>query len=264
MYNPAVEIIKYLLLGIIQGLTEFLPISSSGHLLLAEHWLGLNPPGIALEVAVHFATLVSVIIVYWKDLREIFIKGNWRYVALLALATAVTVAILLPVKSQLEVLTESTQIVRLAGGMLLLTAIWLFAADYKLLRAGSASQPGWFAAVLIGLVQAVAGLPGISRSGATIGAAIQAGLNRESAARFSFLLSIPVIAGAAVLVVPEAITVLREGTLNLAGLASAMLAALLSGIAAIHIVLWTLRRARLLWFGVYCVLIGGAALYFGG
>lgn len=264
MYNPAVEIIKYLLLGLIQGFTEFLPVSSSGHLVLAEHWLGLNPPGIALEVAVHVATLVSVVIVYFKDIRDIFKKNNWRYIALLILATAVTVAVILPLKDKLESLTEGPAAVRIAGGMLILTALWLFAADQKLKRPGSASEPGWLSAALIGLAQAVAALPGISRSGATIGAAVQAGLNREAAARFSFLLSIPVIAGAAVLIAPDAVAVYREGTLNLAGLAISMLAALLSGVAAIHIVLWTLRKARLAWFGLYCVLLGGVALYFGG
>jgi undecaprenyl-diphosphatase len=264
LYNPRVEIIKYLLLGLIQGFTEFLPVSSSAHLVLAEHWLSLNPPGIALEVAVHVATLASVIIVFWRDIRDIFAKNNWRYMALLAISTIVTVAVILPFKRQLEELTEDPACVRIIGGMLLVTAMWLFAADARLRKPGTFSDPGWLGAVMIGLAQAIAGLPGISRSGATIGAAVQAGLERQAAARFSFLLSVPVIAGAAVLVAPEVVAVYREGALNIAGLAVAMLASLLSGVAAIYIVLWALKRARLAWFGLYCLLLGGFALYFGG
>jgi undecaprenyl-diphosphatase len=263
LYNPRVETLKYLLLGLIQGLTEFLPVSSSGHLVLAEHWLKLNPPGIALEVAVHVATLVSVLVVYWRDLRDIFAKGNWRYLGLLALSTAVTVAIILPFKGYLERLTEGPDAVRIVGGMLLITAIWLFAADHRLRQTDSRMDPGWLGAVFLGIAQACAAIPGLSRSGATIGAAVQAGLTREAAARYSFLLSVPVIAGAGILVAPEAVAVYREGTLNLAGLAIAMLAALVAGIAAIYTTLWVLRRARLVWFALYCVIVGGLALYLG-
>ena len=264
LYNPAVEIIKYMLLGLIQGLTEFLPVSSSGHLVLAEHWLGLNPPGIALEVAVHAATLVSVLVVYWKDILSIFKQSNWRYLLLLLVSTITTVALVLPFKASIEDLTESPVAVRIVGGMLLITSIWLFAADRRLSRPCTETQPGWGSSIAIGISQAFAAIPGISRSGATIGAAIQGGVERGAAARYSFLLSVPLIAGAAALVTPEAITVFREGTLNLAGLATAMFAAMLSGIAAIHLVLWTLKRARLAWFSLYCVVIGGLALYFGG
>lgn len=263
VYNPAVETLKYLLLGLIQGLTEFLPVSSSGHLVLAEHYLNLNPPGIALEVAVHAATLVSVLIVFWRDILDIFVKRNWRYIGLLFASTAVTVAIVLPLKGHLERLADGPDAVRIVGGMLIITALWLFAADRRLRRDGSLDVPGWLGAIYLGVAQAIAAVPGISRSGATIGAAAQAGLSREAAARYSFLLSVPVITGAAVLVAPDAIIAFHEGTLNLAGLAIAMLAALLAGIAAIYTTLWALKRARLSWFGLYCIIIGALALYFG-
>jgi undecaprenyl-diphosphatase len=258
-----VEILKYLLLGIIQGLTEFLPVSSSGHLVLAEHYLGLNPPGIALEVAVHVATLASVIIVFWRDIRDIIVKKMWRYLGLLAVSTAITVALILPFKDKLESLADLPQAVRIIGGMLVITAAWLFYADARLRVKNVREDPGWLGAVLLGLAQAIAALPGISRSGATIGAAVQAGLTREAAARYSFLLSVPVIAGAAVLVLPDVADAFQAGTLNLAGLGTAMLAALLSGIFAIHTVLWVLKRARLAWFGLYCVIVGALALFFG-
>jgi undecaprenyl-diphosphatase len=258
-----VEILKYMLLGLIQGLTEFLPVSSSGHLVLAEHWLGINPPGVVLEVSVHLATLASVVVVYRRDLLALLKESRWHYIGLLLAGTAVTVAVVLPLRGYLEWLTESTGAVRMVGGMLLVTATWLILADRRLRQKCEKQQPSWWGAVLIGLAQAAAALPGISRSGATIGEGILLGMERQAAARFSFLLSIPVIAGASVLVLPD-IPAAAAGGLNIAGLVAAFITAMVSGIAAIYIVLWALKRASLFWFALYCACLGSIALSLGG
>ena len=257
------ELLAYFVLGLAQGLTEFLPVSSSGHLVLAQHWLGINPDGALTEILLHLATLVSVLVVYRRDVAAIFSERRWGYLGLILLATAVTVAIVLPVKDYLIALTDAPYAVRLTGAMLLVTAVWLFFADLRLRRGGEPRKPGVVTACLTGLAQAVAALPGISRSGATIGTLVQCGTAREEAARFSFLLSVPVILGAGIATCGDVPAALASGGLNLAGLGLAFVTALLSGILAIHAVLWLLRGARLGWFALYCTLLGLVALAVG-
>lgn len=252
-----------MLLGAIQGLTEFLPVSSSAHLVLAEHWTGLNPPGIATEITLHIGTLVSVLLVYGKDLWRVIAQRDWRYLGMLALATAVTVACLLPVKDLLEALTESSNAVRIEGGMLLFTAVWLWLADRKLQR-GAGSEPlNWPKSALIGFAQFCGALPGISRSGATIGAGVLLGMQRDQAARFSFLLSVPVIIGAAVLDAKNIGADVASGAVDALGLALGFLTALVMGVVAIYVVLWMLKRARLLYFAIYCTALAVIALIIG-
>jgi undecaprenyl-diphosphatase len=263
-----VKIFEYILLGIIQGLTEFLPVSSSAHLVLVEHWMGLNPSGVLLEIALHVATLISVLLVYARDLWKIITGRNWRYIGFLFLATCVTVAIVLPANDWLSQLTDSPQAVRICGALLFVTAAWLWFADWRLQQGKREGNNGdssltWFKAALIGLAQGVAGLPGVSRSGATIGAGIQAGLAREEAARFSFLLSIPIIIGAAAIKAKELSVDVASGTIDPLGLALGFVAAMLMGIVAIYLVLWMLKRARLLYFALYCIAIGTIALIIG-
>jgi undecaprenyl-diphosphatase len=258
-----VELLQYILLGIIQGLTEFLPVSSSGHLVLAEHWLSLNPPGVVVEVALHLATLVSVVVVYFRDLVAIIRERQWLFIGYITLGTIVTVAIVLPLRDLLAWLTEAPFAVALVGAMLWLTGGWMVLADVTLRRSQQRGRLGWARAAAVGLAQAVAAVPGISRSGATIGTAVQLGIPREQAARFSFILSLPVILGAGVLTLGDVPQAVASGGLNPLGLALAFIAALVSGIAAIYLVLWLLRRARLVYFGVYCFVLGTVALALG-
>ncbi|MCC7478523.1 undecaprenyl-diphosphate phosphatase [bacterium] len=263
------EILEYALLGLLQGLTEFLPVSSKSHLLLAQHWLGLNPRGVVTEISLHVATLLSVLLVYRGELLRIFRERDWAYIGRLALATCVTVALILPLKDRIEALADSPAVIPWTGGLLLVTALWLILADLRIRRSKAAATPrrplSWLGAALVGLAQGIAILPGISRSGSTIGAGLQLGEDRENAARFSFLLSVPVILGAAVLSLGDFKDALAAGAngggdLNLAGLAVAFVVALLSGVGAIYLVLWMLRRASLLWFAGYCVLLGCVTL----
>lgn len=264
------KIAEYLILGVIQGLTEFLPVSSSTHLVLAEHWMGLNPSGVTTEIVLHVGTLLSVLLVYGKDLWRVLLSRNWRYIGFLALATVVTVACLFPVKDLLESLTDSPNAARIEGGMLFITAIMLWLADSKLQR-GPGKQPlGWFNSILIGFAQFLGALPGISRSGATISTGVLLGLDREQAARFSFQLSIPVIIGAALIhwleLTHSSGGVLQEftaGQVDPLGLALGFFASMLMGIVAIYLVLWMLKRARLLYFAIYCTALAIVALIIG-
>jgi undecaprenyl-diphosphatase len=257
---PCVELLRYVLLGVIQGFTEFLPVSSTGHLVLAEHWLCLNPPGVITEVALHLATLISVVIVYRRDIVCFCLERNWRFLGLITLGTLVTAAMVWPVMDQLAALTETASAVPLVGSMLLLTGGWLVLADWRLRRHPTSRELGWMGALLVGIAQAVAALPGISRSGATIGAALQLGAERAAAARFSFLLSIPVIIGAGLIAAHDLQNTPLSDQLNAGGLALAFCAALVCGILAIHVVLWLLKRARLAYFAVYCFLLGAIAI----
>ncbi|MBN2080585.1 undecaprenyl-diphosphate phosphatase [bacterium] len=257
------ELLTYVLLGMVQGLTEFLPVSSSGHLVLLQHWLGMNPSGAVTEVALHVATLVSVVVVYRRDIRTIFAKGDWRYLGLIGLGTVVTVVIALPAKDHIEALTDADYAVRLVGLMLMITAVWLVLADRRLKRGAPPLTLSWLSAALVGIAQAIAVMPGISRSGATIGAAVQLGSEREQAAKFSFLLSVPVILGAGVLKARDLPAAIDSGEINALGLGLAFIAALVFGILAIYLVLWLLKRARLTYFAVYCALLGIAALVIG-
>lgn len=257
------QILKYLIIGLLQGLTEFLPVSSSAHMVIAEHWLKLSTPGIVMEVAFHVATLLAVVLVYRRELWRLVTGRDWRLLGLLAAATAVTVALILPFKDWLSALPDAPNAVRICGAMLLITAAWLALADWRIARSQPTRQLTWVGALLIGLAQGIAALPGISRSGATIGAGLQLGMEREEAARFSFLLSIPVILGAGFFELLDAREQLGGASLDVAGLAVGFVVALLSGIAAIYLLLWMLKRARLAWFAGYAALLGIVALIIG-
>jgi undecaprenyl-diphosphatase len=258
-----VQILEYVFIGVLQGLTEFLPVSSSAHMIIAQHWLRLNTPGILLEVAFHVATLLSVILVYRRELWQLLSGRNWRLLGLLAAATVVTVLMILPFKDWLSALPDAPNAVRICGAMLLVTAAWLAFADWRIAQAKPTRPLRWPGALLIGLAQGIAALPGISRSGATIGMGLQLGLEREEAARFSFLLSIPIVMGAGLLELLDAREQLQGSNFNIAGLSLGFIAATLSGIAAIYFLLWMLKRARFAYFAIYAALLGILALAIG-
>jgi undecaprenyl-diphosphatase len=259
----AVEFLAYVLLGIIQGLTEFLPVSSSGHLVLAGSWLGINPPGVVTEVALHMATLLSVVIVYRRDIAAIVRERRWRYIYWIALATVITVCLVLPLRDVLTQLADADYAVRLVGVLLIINAGWLLLTDLMLRRRSKPRMLNWTGVVFVGIGQALAALPGISRSGSTIGLGVLAGLKREDAARFSFLLSIPVILGAGILMARDLPVELTNGTVNLLGLSLAFITALVCGILAIHLVLRLLKQARFLYFAIWCAIVGVLAISLG-
>lgn len=249
-----------LLLGILQGLTEFLPVSSSGHLVLAEALLRVPTPGVFVEVALHVATLLAVVLVYRRRLATLVADAArrdpeaLRYVGLLALATLPAGLVGLTLRGPIERVFHSPALV---GTTLLLTGTLLWTTRWAPCRPGR-ERPTWSAALLIGAAQAVAILPGISRSGATIAAALWAGLRPDRAAEFSFLLAIPAIAGAALLETPDLAAALQDiGTTTLA---AGFAAALLTGTASILLLVWMLRRSAFPAFAYYLWAVGALAL----
>lgn len=254
-------------LAVVQGITEFLPISSDGHLVLAQRALGLQSPGLGIDVALHLGTLVSVLVVYRKDLAQIVraaLGGELREVLLLALATVPVAIVGLLLKSQMERLFES---VRAAALGLLGTAVILVIGERARRRSDPARHPERGPpresvtardALLIGLVQTVAILPGVSRSGSTIATGLVVGLAPKTAARFSFLLAVPAILGAAVLEVPEALG--GDQGHHLGPVVAAAALAGVVGYGALRTVLAFLNRGAFAWFAVYCAVVGLAVL----
>ena len=251
-----------ILLGILQGLTEFLPVSSSGHLVLAQQLLtGFDGPAAAFDVLLHGGTLAAVFLYFRQDLLQIardstrLSEGGLRLPFLLV-AGSIPAGIVGVFMS--DMITPLFSSPRVAASGLVITGLILLAA-WKLVGAGRLSLanltvPG---VLLIGLAQAFAIVPGISRSGATIVAGMFLGLEGREAARFSFLLSIPAVAGALLL---ES-GVLFEGGLPLAYLAGAVFAALV-GWASIAFLMKLLGRGILAPFGVYCLALGVLSLVF--
>ena len=241
-----------LLLGVLQGLTEFLPVSSSGHLVLAQELMGVARPGAALEIAVHLGTLVAVLWHYRRDVsaiaRDVLVNGplarlGWTVVV----GTLPAVLVGLFLKDRVEAALDSP---RIAAACLVATGVLLLLTRFARRREG---EPGFGHALIVGVAQAVAILPGVSRSGSTIGTALFLGDEPVRAARFSFLLSIPAILGATVLTV-------KDGGFAASGelpqLVVAAVAAFVSGLLALVLLLRVLAAGRLSMFGPYCIAAG--------
>lgn len=257
-------LLEAIFLGAVQGATEFLPVSSSGHLVLAQHLIGgISQPGIVFDVTLHLGTLMAIVIYFWRDVRGLCTclwrrdptATNERHLLGLLIAGSVPTAIIgLTFKDQVERMFENPPLV---ACMLLVTGTLLFIADR--FRPGNRREGSLTVtdALITGIAQGAAIIPGISRSGSTIVALLLRGVSGETAARFSFLLSMPAVAGAALLSLRDA-EQLSGGELPvyLAGAG----AALIVGLLAIHVMLGVLRRRRLGWFAVYCWLLGAVSL----
>ncbi len=249
------NLLQALILGLVQGLTEFLPISSSGHLVLFNHFLDVNLDNITFEVAVHVGTLFSVIIYFRNDLLNVirdFIKGGeYRKVGwMLILAMVPTVIIGLGFKDIIEGLFQSPKFA--AGGLIFTSAI-LFLAEKVKPGVKSLTRANWLNAIIIGTFQGLAIIPGISRSGSTISAGIFTNMERDAAARFSFLLSIPAILGAATLMIKD-FTVIEPGLIG--AFIVGFFASLVSGYLAIGILMRIIRKGKLYGFSIYTLVVG--------
>ncbi|MGH7476148.1 MAG: undecaprenyl-diphosphate phosphatase [Longimicrobiales bacterium] len=252
------------LLGLVQGLTEFLPVSSSGHLVMSQEVLGIDSPGVFLEVALHLATLLSVVLVYRRTLLRLLVgtlQGNREavgYVGLLLVASVPAGVVGLGFEDAIEATFDTPAV---TGFMLIVTGFLLWSTRRVARRPDQEVMvPGWKLALGIGAAQAFAILPGISRSGSTITAGLWARMNGAAAAEFSFLMSIPAIAGAVVLQLPE--TSGSVALLGLGALIAGFLAALISGIAAIIALVWLLRRQEFYKFAFYLWPVGSAFLLY--
>ncbi len=253
------NIIEALILGSLQGLTEFLPISSSGHLVLGQRFLGLSLPGNFIEVLVHIGTLCSILVVFRNDILELVksIKSNESKKMLTALIMGTIPAVLigLTLKDKIGQLFEHPFAVSYS---LIATGLWLIMTKWFVNKHSSINLKNGF---LIGCAQAVAIIPGISRSGATIGAAMLLGISPEKAAKFSFLLAIPAISGAGLL------TAIDMDTMNIASLSTgsilvAFISSFLVGWVALAWLLKLISKGQFHWFGIYCLAIGIISLSF--
>jgi len=247
----------------VQGVTEFLPVSSKGHLVLAESLLGLATPGVMVEVLLHVATLTAVVIVYRTRIWDLLRHGasgdgaSWRYVGMLALATLPAGVVGITFQRTIERAFDS---VLITGIGFLATGTILWSTRRAQDRGGDAELT-FGRAWTIGLAQAFAILPGVSRSGTTVSAGLWSRVDAVRAAEFSFLLSIPVIVGAAILQLPHLSSdVSRVGV---GFLVAGFLAALLSGIGAITLLLVLLRRRAFHQFAPYLWLLGTATVGWG-
>ena len=266
-----------LLLGLLQGLTEYLPISSSGHLTIASSLFGIDgEQNLAFTVLVHVATVLSTIVVLWKEigwiLRDLFTRQSWKSYSGLNEGTRYAVNIIIsmiPVgivgvffKDSIEQIFGSGTTV--VGCCLLVTAA-LLAFSYYAKPRQREQISGWHALV-IGIAQAIAVLPGISRSGSTIATGILLGDKKEKLAQFSFLMVIPPILGEALLdmkdLVESAGAGAQTGSAGFGVLAVGFLAAFLSGCAACKWMIQIVRKGKLIWFGAYCAVVGLLTILF--
>ena len=245
-------LVDAIILGLIQGITEFLPISSSGHLVIAQSLLGLKLPGNIIEVVTHLGTLFSVIIVFRKDIIKYFFDFKnpltKKYILCLFIGTIPALIIGLSAKSFILLFFESIKMVSFS---LIFTGLILFLSRK---RNNKKSKINYKNSLLIGISQALAIIPGISRSGITISTGLLLGMNAKDAARFSFLLAIPAISGAGLITAIDMVDqpVLISFNIMFAALASSFVVGYLS-------LKWFLRileNGNLHFFGFYCIAIG--------
>ncbi len=260
------------LLGVIQGLTEFLPVSSSAHLALSQKWIGLNPSSLTMllfDLLTHIGTVISIFVVFREPMVRYArrfvaeMRTDWPYrrhalrIALLALCALIPTGVIgLAFKERFEAAFSNS---RGIGVDLIITGV-LLAATVAFPR----GRRGWKAfraghAVLIGVAQGVAIFPGISRSGSTICTATFLGIRRRWAAEFSFYIAIPAIVGAAMLKLKEALELGLDAFVSLpwGPILVGSIVSLVTGVISLRLLLGAVRRARLHYFALYCWLLGG-------
>lgn len=246
-----------IILGMVQGLTEFLPISSTGHLYLGRHLFGLDEAGLFLDTMLHLGTLIAVIMIYRHELIAIIKQPFGKLTWLLVIGTIPAIVVGFLFSDFFDTISKTGSTI---GWEFLVTGIVLWGAD----RLRNEGRKGiqditYIDALLIGTFQAAAIMPALSRSGLTIAAAIFRGVDKATAAYFSFLLSIPAIAGGVVLQGSKLITETSEH-ISIFSLLLATMASLLFGYAAIKWMLAILKRGSLKGFAIYVFLLGGLIL----
>lgn len=268
------SLLSSIILGLIQGVAEFLPISSSGHLAIAEHLLGMTGLEIPefFDVLLHLGTLIAVFAAYWDDIRDMVVEffcgvrdlahrttptpvPPARRLILLIIVGTLPLLVVLPIKDLVEGLADNMYFV---GGALIVTGFLLFASDRVKKGRKTEKNATLVDVLLVGAAQAVATCPGISRSGTTITAGCFVGFDRKFAVRFSFLLSIPAILGANVLSIKDALAtvVWSEVPVYLAGVAVAAAV----GYACIRLLKMIADKGKFGFFAYYCWIVGAITL----
>ncbi|MCL2377254.1 MAG: undecaprenyl-diphosphate phosphatase [Defluviitaleaceae bacterium] len=251
-------LLEAIILGIVQGLAEFLPISSSGHLALGQLLFGIEDNNMAFIIVVHIGTLIPVVIVYRQAIWELIKKPFQKMTYLLILATVPAAIVAIFFEDAIEAALGSLGF--LAVGFIVTGAV-LIATDRLRKTTKRSDEITYLDALLIGVAQAVAVFPGISRSGSTITAALSRGINREDAAKFVFLMSIPAILGALLMQILHVVrgNILLED-LNFVTLGAGFLASALSGYLAINFMLAAIKKAKLSYFAYYVLTLAAAII----
>jgi len=257
------EMIRAVILGVIQGLTEFLPVSSSGHLELAKYFLGdtsLAEDSLLMTVTLHAATALATLVVFRKDVASIFrglFQFEWNEATdfslkiIISMIPAALIGLLF--EEQIEMLFN--QQILLVAFMLIITGLLLYLAD----RARRTDKKvGYWDALIIGVAQAIAILPGISRSGATISSSVLLGIDRERSARFSFLMVVPLIFGKMAKDILSGD--LTESSAQLINLSAGFAAAFLTGLFACVWMIKLVKNSKLTYFSVYCFIVAIIAI----
>ena len=248
-----------IILGIVQGITEFFPISSSGHLVVLQNLLGLKEGMLSFDIFLHFGTLISIVIFFRKDIIKMLITDR-SMLWFIMIGSIPTFIIGILFKDVVESLFSSSRIVgvsfMITGCFLLLASI--FAAYRK--KARRERPLGFINSIIVGIAQGIAVVPGISRSGATIGTALVAGLDADTALRFSFLLALPAILGANLLKVRHIYGNLVS--IEMVPFLAGGIAAMIAGLIAIRAMFGILRKNLFFLFGIYCILAGATVVMF--
>ena len=255
--------LESLILGIIQGLTEFLPVSSSGHLEIGSVLLNVETnENLLFAIVVHLATALATMVVFRDDIGVIFkelIRLEWnestKFLALILVSMVPVFIIGVFFKDQIEALFSGNLV--LVGSMLMITSLLLFFAHYR--KSGDANVNFPFA-IIIGIAQALAVLPGISRSGATISTALLLGVERSKAARFSFLMVLLPIIGASILQVKDYVEDPSVHQIGVLPLVVGFLASFVSGFIACKWMLKIVKKGKLTYFAIYCLVVGIIAI----
>jgi len=257
--EKGMNIFEAVFLGLIQGLTEFLPVSSSGHLVLFQNIFGIEEATQTFDILLHMATLIGIFVVYWKDIWALIQKPFQRTTYLLIAGTIPTVIIALLFNDTFQDIFGEGKFI---GFNFLITGLILLYADTKSVGKKKIKNMSIFDGILVGIMQGVAILPAVSRSGMTISTSLARGLDRESAARYSFLLSIPAVLGATVLAIKDMIT--GEATIGASIGAVPMifgfLAAAVSGYLAIRFMIDMIKKGKLRWFSYYVFVLGSVLI----
>ena len=261
--------LEALILGLVQGLTEFLPVSSSGHLAIGRELLGVEASGdLVFEVTVHAATVLATIVVFRREILRL-LQGLFKfkmndetdYILKICLSMVPVFIVGVFFKDYVEALFGSLRVV---GAALLLTALLLFFSDFASSRVGDRKTGrngiNWWQAFVVGAGQALAVIPGLSRSGTTISTGLLCGVKREVMAQFSFLMVLVPILGETFLDIVGG--EMAASTIGTVPLVIGFLAAFVSGLFACKVMIALVRRARLGWFALYCAIVGTLVLIF--